>query len=414
MDEKSDCGILCKNVCEKKTKYFSCSIMTRFFPEAIIKAVLLHRPNRFVVHLSVNGRESGASLPNPGKLGELFVPGAILYLEKMRPEVKYPFRVIAVESFSGEVIMLDTHTNNRIAEYLVNSSLIPSLRGYTVKKREVTVGHSRFDLLLENSESELLYCEIKSCTLFGGALAMFPDAVTSRGKRHVEELAAMSDRGIKTAVVFIVQSLNIQYFVPDYHTDPDFSETLYKNRNKLKIIAIRAGWNDQLSLTTADTEVPIIWDLYESEGMGDCGSYIILFYLDRDRTIDMGEYGIGQFQAGYYAYVSFENKNLKPLLERYKRKRKRCVHQRDYLRNHSQIDMVWPIRSSSDESCQINKQIKSISDGEVKIFDSLYCHCTSHLHFFKDNPRLRRDFQEMILDYRMRFPLDKITNNQFD
>ena len=163
--------------------------MSRFFPDDFLKAILIFRPNRFVVRISVNGVECGASLPNPGKLGELFIPGAILYIQKMRAEVKYPFRVLAVESYSGEVIMLDTHTNNKIAEYLIDSSQVPSLKEYHVKRREVTVGHSRFDLLLENDKSELLYCEVKSCTLFGGSLAMFPDAVTSRGKRHVEELS---------------------------------------------------------------------------------------------------------------------------------------------------------------------------------------------------------------------------------
>ena len=381
--------------------------MNRFFPEDVIKAVLIHRPNRFVVRLKINGQECGASLPNPGKLGELFIPGAVLYVQKMRAEVKYPFRVIAVESYSGEVIMLDTHTNNRIAEYLINSSLIPSLYGYTVKKREVTVGHSRFDLLLENQMKELLYCEVKSCTLFGGPLAMFPDAVTSRGQRHIEELSAMYDSGIKTAVVFVIQSLNIQFFVPDYHTDPEFSKTLYKNRNKIQIIPVRAGWNDKLEITTADKEVPILWDLYKSEGVLDRGTYIMLFYVNCAQTIDMGDYGKRQFQPGYYAYVSSEDNELKSRIERHKRRRKRCSCQRDYLRNYSVIDMVWPIRASEDECCLINNAVKKLAEGEIENFDSLYCDCNSHLHFFKENPRLKREFQEMILDFRMRLPLNK-------
>jgi sugar fermentation stimulation protein A len=383
--------------------------MSRFFPEDVIKAVLIHRPNRFVVKLMINEQELGASLPNPGKLGELFIPGAVLYVHKMREEVKYPLRVIAVESFSGEVIMLDTHTNNRIAEYLIDSSLIPSLNGYTVKRREVTVGHSRFDLLLENRDKELLYCEVKSCTLFGCSLAMFPDAVTSRGKRHIEELSAMSDSGIKTAVVFVIQSLDIQFFVPDYHTDPDFSETLYKNRNKIKIIPIRAGWNDKLEIATAETEVPILWDLYNSEGVSDRGSYIMLFFIEHELTIEMGDYGKRLFQAGYYAYVAYEKNELKSRIERHKRKRKRCNNQRDFLRNNSKIDMVWPIRASVDDCCRINRAVKNLADNVIENFDSLFCNCDSHLHFFKKNPRLKREFQEMILDFRMRFPLDQIS-----
>ncbi len=381
--------------------------MDRFFPDKILKAILIDRPNRFVVNLSIKGRLFGASLPNPGKLGELFIPGSILYVQEMRSEVKYPYRVIGVESAAGEVIMLDTHTNNRIAEYLIATSQIPSLKEYRVKKREVAVGHSRFDLLLENSANELLYCEVKSCTLFGGRLAMFPDAVTARGKRHVEELAQMADSGVKTAVVFVIQSVNIQYFVPDYHTDPEFSETLYQSRDKIKIIPVTAGWNEQLELQQEYREVPILWDMYESEGNSDRGSYLMLFFLEEEETIDMGDFGKQNFKPGYYVYVSYEAQNLKKLIERHKRKRKNCLNQRDYLRNKAKLEMVWPVRSSIDDSCEINNTISEQSVSEVGNFDSLFCSCSSHLHYFEDNPRLNRAFQEMILDYRMRYPLKR-------
>ena len=273
--------------------------MNRFFPEDFLKAKLISRPNRFVVNIELEGGGTGASLPNPGKLGELFIPGAILYVQKMRPEVKYPYRVIAVESFNGEVIMLDTHTNNKIAEFLIDSSQVPSLRDYHVKRREVTVGHSRFDLLLENDVGDLLYCEVKSCTLFGGSLAMFPDAVTSRGKRHVEELAQMSQSGIKTAVVFVIQSINIEAFLPDYHTDPEFSETLYQSRKDITIIPLLAGWNENLELITKEIEVPILWDLYEREGRSDRGAYIILFHMKHKTKINMEEYGLYTFEPAF-------------------------------------------------------------------------------------------------------------------
>lgn len=379
--------------------------MDRFFPDSILKAILIDRPNRFVVNLSIDGVLSGASLPNPGKLGELFIPGSTLYIQKMRSEVKYPYRVIGVESAAGEVIMLDTHTNNRIAEYLIANRHIPSLIEYRVKKREVAVGHSRFDLLLENNQKELLYCEVKSCTLFGGQLAMFPDAVTARGKRHVEELAQMSDSGVKTALVFVIQSVYIQYFVPDYHTDPEFSETLYQSRDKIKIIPVTAGWNEKMELQQEYREVPILWDLYESEANGDRGSYLMLFFLEEEETIDMGVFGKQKFKPGYYVYVSFEEQNLKKLIERHKRKRKNCLNQRDYLRNKAKLEMVWPIRSSKNNCCIINSAIGVQSDFTVDNFDSLFCACPTHLHYFKENPRLNRDFQEMILDYRMRYPL---------
>ncbi|MDA3809039.1 MAG: DNA/RNA nuclease SfsA [Spirochaetaceae bacterium] len=374
--------------------------MNRFFSKDFIKAILLSRPNRFVVRLKIDGIEMGASLPNPGKLGELFIPGVTLYVVPMRDEVKYPYRVIAVESFQGEVVMLDTHTNNKVAEHLIDTSRIPSLKDYSVKRREVTVGKSRFDFLLENKVGELLYCEFKSCTLFCGSLAMFPDAVTSRGKRHVEELALMAEQGIKTAVVFIVQSNQIKYFLPDYHTDPEFSETLYKNRNIIKIIPVLAGWNEQLELIAGGIEIPILWKIYEKEGRLDCGSFIILFHVAQDLVIDMDELGFKTFQKGFYCYVGFENNELQKKIERTRRKRKISKNELDYLSNNSIIDTIWSIRSSENLSCKIVSSLELLADKHVSGFDGV-------LNYFRDNPRLTREFQEMILDYKMRLIITK-------
>ena len=372
--------------------------MSKFFSDKFLKAVLIHRPNRFVVRLEINGKEYGASLPNPGKLGELFIPGVTLFVIPMRPEVKYPYRVIAVESYSGEVVMLDTHTNNRIAEYLIGNDGIPSLKGYHVKRREITVGKSRFDLLLENENNELLYCEIKSCTLFGGSLAMFPDAVTSRGKRHVEELAEMSLNGIKTAVVFVIQSINIQYFMPDFHTDPDFSETLFKNRDILKIIPVLAGWNNKLELISSNTEVPILWSLYEKVGRLDRGVYLMLFHVEEYSSLSMENSEMIEIKSGYYCYIDYEESELQKKLERYKRRKKNVSLNRDILRNNSVIDSTWVIRGSSDIQDKITDSIGIISD-------SILSSGSSRFYYFSTNPRISRVFQEMVLDYRMRFLL---------
>lgn len=365
----------------------------RFFPEDFITARLISRPNRFVVRLSIDEKEYGASLPNPGKLGELFIPGAVLYVQTMGDHVKYPYRVIAVESAAGEVVMLDTHTNNRVAEYLFDSRSIKSFKDYHVKKREVTVGHSRFDFLLENEEGDELFCEVKSCTLFGGELAMFPDAVTSRGKRHIEELAEMSDRGIKTAVLFVIQSVRISGFSPDYHTDPDFSETLYRCRDKVKIIAVTAGWDRGLNLIDEHRELPLLWDLYEKEGVGDSGLYIMQFYCDQGVN--------GRFKDGYYLYVSYEDEQLSRRVERHKRKRKKTTNLRDELREAASLEMTWTIRTADDERKDFISSISHYSDESIGITAEY------GLLYFSHNPRLTREFQDLLLEFRMEKPFKK-------
>ncbi|MBN2658808.1 MAG: DNA/RNA nuclease SfsA [Spirochaetales bacterium] len=360
----------------------------RFFPYNFKTGKLLARPNRFVVFLEVDGTETGASLPNPGKLGELFIPGARLYVQKMGSHVKYPYRVMAVESESGEVIMLDTHMTNRVAEYLVKSHSIPSLASYSLKKREVSVGHSRFDLLLENEKGEELYCEVKSSTLFAGDLAMFPDAVTSRGTRHIQELTQMSRKGIATAVLFVVQSDNINYFSPDYHTDPAFSKALYDARDLVRIIPCTAGWDKKLSLIEHHREIPVLWKLYESEGRTDRGIFIMQFKRNRK----------------YVLYISFEEEELVKRVERYKRKKTNPKTVLERLRHSSGFEAAWTIRGPISMKKEITKSLSSIS---LTLADE---NSDYSLFFSDENPRLLREFQNVLLEYRMVNPVSRLKN----
>lgn len=370
-------------------------IKKRFFPYSFVTGTLIERPNRFVVYFKKNNQILGASLPNPGKLGELFIPGAKLYLQMMRDGLKYPFRVIAVEAESGEIIMLDTHVNNQVAAHLIDISAIPSLRNYKVKRREVTVGHSRFDFLLENKEGEELYCEVKSSTLFGGELAMFPDAVTTRGKRHVKELTEMSAGGIHTAVLFIVQSSRINAFCPDYHTDPQFSRTLYESRNALTILPVTAGWNDNLDLISDHRELPVLWSMYEKNGMKDRGSYIMLFRQNKP-----GE----KYKQGFYVYFSYEEENLEKKIEKYKRKKKTPLSLKEILRSSMVLEMTWPIRTCEKLQDDLFKNFSEVCDFLILKNDYEF------LLFSQNNPKLNRKFQNLLLYFRMIRPFKEFHN----
>ena len=127
-------------------------------PGTFLKARFLKRPNRFLVHC-VNDQlgEIHAHLPNPGRLWELFLPGAILYLKPALPSLekgavarKTRFTAIAVERDDAPVF-LHTHDTNQVARYLIENNMIPPLKGATVKKAEVPVGRNRFDFLLEQT-----------------------------------------------------------------------------------------------------------------------------------------------------------------------------------------------------------------------------------------------------------------------
>lgn len=373
---------------------------SQFFDKELLQARLVKRPNRFVVHIDINGAIEGASLPNPGKLGELFVKDCTLLVYKMEKEdAKYRFRVAGVISPQGKTIMLDTHVNNRVADYLLRNHLIPSLAEYDVVRWEVKHGKSRFDFLLTNGEEEL-YCEVKSCTLFHKSLAMFPDAVTDRGRRHVEELGELSREGIKTIVLFIIQSDVLTTFLPDFHTDPAFSQTLYENREDVTIVPISIGWDAQLNLLPDIQELNIPWKIYEKHGI-DSGFYLFLVSMDEEKTIKIGSSMEQTFAKGFYLYVGSAKKGLSKRIERHKRTRKNKHWHMDYLREESTVVQSWPIRIQGNYECEIAQQFHAIADSEIAKFGCSDCKCNSHLFFFTENPTTRLEFQEVILHYRM-------------
>ena len=135
--------------------------------ENVQVATFVARPNRFVVHLELDGQMIAAHLPNPGRMWELLFVGVKMYVVHHPKEgAKTHYRVIGIER-DGVPIMLDTNYCNDMAEYMIGEQLIPGWEEWRVVRREYTVGHSRFDLLLTNDKEEHFLLELKSCTLFG-------------------------------------------------------------------------------------------------------------------------------------------------------------------------------------------------------------------------------------------------------
>lgn len=219
----------------------------RFF-DRIEQAQFLNRPNRFLVRCLKGSEEIKAFLPNPGRLQELLLPGARLSLVEASSSAqrRYPYTVVAVER-QGIPIMLHTHKTNEVAAYLIDQGKVPGLEKARVIGKEIAVGHSRFDLLVENQGEEILM-EVKSCTLAGEQTAMFPDAVTERGSRHLRELAELSREGRRTAVLFVIHWPKARFFLPDYHTDLVFARTMLACRDRVCFYPLGVKWKKDLSL----------------------------------------------------------------------------------------------------------------------------------------------------------------------
>jgi len=374
-----------------------------------VKATFLERPNRFLVRCIVDGLGAiDAYLPNPGRLWELLLPDATLYLypatpsDKIHPSYrKTRYTVLAVQR-KGLPIFLHTHMTNQVARYLIEEKLIPPLGGAEVIKEEVSRGKSRFDFLLRENGRDF-YLEVKSCTLFGNGVAMFPDAVTDRGKRHLIELAEMGRNGIRSRILFIVHYPHVKWFMPDFHTDYDFSTTMLKVRNDLVILPIAIEWKSDLSISQEVRILEIPWE-YLTQEIKDRGSYLLILQLEREKLIEIGRLDKIMFQKGYYIYVGSAMGNLSARIERHRGKRKKEHWHIDYLAQAADGILPIPIRSSQRQECEIAHALSPIMKHGPSGFGSSDCHCLTHLFWMGKNPLQMEAFHTVLQRFRMRNP----------
>jgi len=370
----------------------------RIVNDRLEKAVFLRRPNRFVAECELNGKPVSAYLPNPGRLWELLVPGCTLYVKRNPPSVKMSHTVMAVEK-EGIPVLLHTHMANDVAEILLRRRLIPGWEDAEIVKREAVFGESRFDFFVTRNGGEMVI-EVKSCTLFRKKLAMFPDAVTTRGSRHLLGLEKLSREGVQTGILFVVQWPRAEYFMPEHHTDLAFSQNLLKVHDAVDVKAVSVRWRKDLSLDDTVRELVIPWEKIDREAK-DCGSYIVVLRLDGDKHIEIGELGTIFFRKGYYLYAGSAKRGLTKRIERHQRLRKNLFWHIDYLREETSFCRALPVRTSEDLECSIAGSLKEIADGPVKGFGSSDCRCESHLFWMENDPMRLPAFIDMLYDYRM-------------
>ncbi|MBN1614163.1 MAG: DNA/RNA nuclease SfsA [Deltaproteobacteria bacterium] len=369
----------------------------------IVRGRFIERLNRFVLRCIVEGQACSAYLPNPGRLWEILLPGCALFLVKNHRTAmgkpKLPWTVVAARR-RGRTILLHTHLTNQVVARLLEGGLIPSLAGARIVRREVRADHSRFDFLLERAGLPYLL-EVKSCTLFGDQIAMFPDAVTERGSRHLQELAAISAReGLSCGVVFMVHSGGARFFLPDYHTDPAFARTFLQMKDRLDFRAVAVTWGRDLRLRPPVRELEIPWDLIDRENR-DSGSYLLVMEVARDLNLTVGGLGEIFFRKGYYLYVGSARRGLASRLARHLRRRKTFFWHIDYLRDRADDCRAIPIRASMPLEHDIAAALEGIADWTVPGFGSSDCRCPTHLFGMKAHPLRSRAFLGVLQHFRI-------------
>ncbi len=372
----------------------------RFFPD-VTRALFLERPNRFIVICTIDGgKPVRAYLPNPGRLWELFFPGTVLYLAKHDEsyEGSTDYTAVAVER-DGIPIMLHTHVNNFVARRLIEQGRVPGLEGAAVVRQEVTIGSSRFDFLLEKDGRKIV-TEVKSCTLVGSRIAMFPDAVTARGTKHLLELAGIAKSvEYKAFAVFVIHWPGAEYFLPEWHTDLEFSRTLLHVKDAVAVRAVAAAWDGDLTLKNS-RPVEIPWHIVEKEAH-DSGCYIFIMKLKRDRRLFIGGLGNVRFRKGFYLYVGSARMNLTKRIERHRRLIKNLHWHIDYLRAAAEFHAALPVRASDDLECRLAAELGKIAGWSVPGFGSSDCGCGSHLFAVANDPLHSPVFIRLLMYFRI-------------
>lgn len=222
-------------------------------------ARFIARPNRFIARVEVDGREETVHVKNTGRCKELLLPGCTVYLERsanLQRKTKYD--LVAVEKVRSGLppllINMDSQAPNKVfGEWIAaGSGTELGLPKPSLLRPETTWGNSRFDFYWEESETDRRgFVEVKGCTLEENGLALFPDAPTERGVKHLRELIACHEAGYEATVCVVIQMEGMTAFSPNDRTHLEFGAALREAAQAgVKVLAVECTVTaDSLTMT---------------------------------------------------------------------------------------------------------------------------------------------------------------------
>ena len=185
------------------------------------QGIFLSRPNRFIGIVKIDGEEHTVHIHDPGRLEELLYEGNTVMLKHTDdPKRKTRWSLIAAR-YENQWVFTNSGYHRQISESMVNM-LFPD----SDIRAEVAVGHSRLDFLVYGDV--ITGIEVKGCTLTEGGTALFPDAPTERGRKHIETLMGMMEEGKRAMLIVLIFRRDSRCFSPNRRTDPKFADILEK------------------------------------------------------------------------------------------------------------------------------------------------------------------------------------------
>ncbi len=203
------------------------------FPVPLLRGALIKRYKRFLADIRLDdGREIVAHCVNPGSMLTVCAPGSEVWVSPAANptrKLQFSWELIRV---GGSLVGINTMHPNKLAAEAIADGTIPELASYAAIRREVKYGkNSRIDLLLESPARPPCYVEIKNVTLArNGGIAEFPDSVTARGAKHLNELTDQVAAGNRAVMLYLAQRNDCTRFAPAADIDPAYAKGLIAAR----------------------------------------------------------------------------------------------------------------------------------------------------------------------------------------
>ncbi|HHL33638.1 MAG TPA: DNA/RNA nuclease SfsA [Desulfobulbaceae bacterium] len=219
--------------------------------------ILIRRYKRFLADISLpTGETLTVHCPNSGSMRGCSDPGSPVMISKAdNPKRKYGWTLEMVQHHDIWIGINTARTNTIVHEALKNGTINDFGHILSIRPEIKVSDRSRLDFLLK-TKTCTAYLEVKNCSLAENGTALFPDAVTARGTKHLHELDRLHREGNECAVLFCVQRADADRFMPAAHIDPVYAEALWKVReNGVQVLAYQAEVTP--AAITLTTKLPV-------------------------------------------------------------------------------------------------------------------------------------------------------------
>ncbi len=208
----------------------SCGMAGLEWPK-LYAGTLLKRYKRFLADVRLDsGQTVTAHCPNSGSMKQCCLPGQPVYLslhDRPGRKLKYTWELIQMPT---SLVGVNTQVPNRLVYHAIRKNRVKGLEGYENHTREVSCGkHSRLDILLSRGKTDRCFVEVKNCTLVSKGVASFPDAVTTRGLKHLNELQRLVAEGNRGIIFYLIQRMDATLFRPADDIDPAYGRELRRS-----------------------------------------------------------------------------------------------------------------------------------------------------------------------------------------